>query len=177
MNSIMNPRKREIRGISFDKVLSTWLAALVVLGLGLPLAGQDRVAVLLDQYRHENDPVRKARLLVKLGDDEVELAKKQLQGGDDVASLDTLENYRGQVEQTIAGLKATGVDAEKKPGGFKELQISLRENVRRVDDLIFSLPADKRPFFREARTALANMQNDLIDALFPRRGSVKKPNP
>jgi hypothetical protein len=151
--------------------------ALVVLGLGLPLGGQDRLAALLDQYRHENDPVRKAHLLVKLGDDEVDLAKKELQGGDDVASLATLENYRGQAEQTIAGLKATGVDAEKKSGGFKELQISLRVNIRRVDDLIFTLPADKRPFFREVRTALANMENDLIDALFPRRGSVKKPNP
>jgi hypothetical protein len=121
--------------------------------------------------------VRKARLLVKLGDGEVDLAKKQLQGGDDVASLETLENYRGQVEQTIAGLKATGFDAEKKPGGFKELQISLRENIRHVDDLILSLPADKRPFFREVRGILAQMQNDLIDELFPRRGGGKKPNP
>jgi len=149
----------------------------MVMASGLPLAGQDRLAALLDQYRHENDPVRKARLLVKLGDDEMDLAKKQLQGGNDVASLETLENYRGQVEQTIVSLKATGADAEKKSGGFKELQISLRVNIRRVDDLIFSLPADKRPFFREVRTALANMQNDLIDALFPRRGGVKKPNP
>jgi hypothetical protein len=161
----------------FDKVLGMWVAALLILALGLPLAGQNQMAALLDQYRHENDPVRKARLLVKLGEDEVDLAKKQLQGGNDVASLETLENYRGQAEQTIAGLKATGFDAEKKPGGFKELQISLRGNIRRVDDLIFTLPADKRPFFREVRSALSNMQNDLIDALFPRRGSVKKPNP
>ena len=158
-------------------IWTRWVAALIVIGLGLPLAGQDRLAGLLDQYHHENDPVRKARILVKLGDDEVELAKKQLQGGNDVASLETLENYRGQVEQTVAGLKATGVDAERKPGGFKELQINLRENIRRVDDLIFTLPADKRPFFREVRTSLANMQNDLIDALFPRRGGPKKPNP
>jgi hypothetical protein len=173
----MNRRERNIRRIYFNQILSRWVAGLIVLGLGLPLAGQDRQATLLDQYRHENDPVRKARLLVKLGDGEVDLAKKQLQGGDDVASLETLENYRGQVEQTIAGLKATGFDAEKKPGGFKELQISLRENIRHVDDLILSLPADKRPFFREVRGILAQMQNDLIDELFPRRGGGKKPNP
>ncbi len=173
----MNQREGKTRSVSFDRVLSTWIATFIVIGLGLPLAGQDRLATLLDQYRHENDPVRKARLLVKLGDSEVDLAKKQLQGGNDVASLETLENYRGQVEQTIAGLKATGVDAERKPGGFKELQISLRENIRRADDLIFTLPADKRPFFREVRTALATMQNELIDALFPRRGGAKKANP
>jgi hypothetical protein len=173
----MNQRERNTSRIAFDKALSTCVAAILVIGLGLPLTGQDRLAALLDQYRRENDPVRKARLLVKLGDDEVDLAKKQLQGGNDVASLETLENYRGQVEQTVAGLKATGVDAERKPGGFKELQINLRENIRRVDDLIFSLPVDKRPFFREVRGVLAQMQNDLIDSLFPRRGGVKKPNP
>jgi hypothetical protein len=173
----MNRKERKNRRSSLNIALSRWVAALIVIGLGLPLAGQDRLVALLDQYHHENDPVRKARLLVKLSEDEVDLAKKQLQGGNDVASLETLENYRGQVEQTVAGLKATGVDAERKPGGFKELQISLRENIRRVDDLIFTLPADKRPFFREVRTALANMQNDLIDALFPRRGGAKKPNP
>src|SRR6267154_1162213 len=71
-------------------------------------------------------------------------------------------------------LKSTGVDAEKKPAGFKELQISIRENVRRIDDLILSLPVDKRPFFREVRTDLVKTQNELIDALFPRRSEERR---
>jgi hypothetical protein len=116
---------------------------------------------------------------VKLGEDQLDEARKQLKSGEDVASLHTLEQYRDEVQQMAAALKATGVDAEKKPAGFKELQISLRESVRHIDDLILTLPVDKRPFFREVRTDLVKTQNELIDALFPRKPDrvSKKANP
>jgi DNA-binding response OmpR family regulator len=154
-------------------------AICATLALATQLAAQDRLAIMLTQYQHETDPVRKARILIKLGDDQVEEAKKRLKDGEDVASLHILELYRDEVKETVAGLEAGGVDAEKKPGGFKELQISLRETVRRVDDLILTLPVDKRPFFREVRTDLANAQNELIDSLFPRKPNLspKKANP
>ena len=154
-------------------------AVVVALALLMPLAAQDRLAVELTRYQQETDPVRKARALAKLGNDQIALARKQLKDGKDVASLQTLEQYRDEVQQTAAGLKATGIDAEKKPAGFKELQISLREIIGRIDDIILTLPVDKRPFFREVRSDLAKTQNDLIDALFPRRPDqgLRKTNP
>ena len=155
------------------------IAAFSLLALCAPLAAQDPLAAALAQYQHEIDPVRKARELVKFGGEQIELAKKQLKSGDEVGSLHTLEQYRDEVRETIVALKATGVDAEKKPAGFKELQISLRETIRHIDDLIFTLPVDKRPFFREVRADLVMAQNDLIDELFPRKPDQKsrKPNP
>ncbi len=150
-------------------------AAFAALALFAPLAAQDRLTVEQSRYDQETDPVRKARALVKLGDDQIDEARKQLKNGDDVGSLHTLEQYRDEVVHMAEVLKATGVDPEKKPAGFKELQISLRETIRRIDDLIFTLPVDKRPFFRELRTDLVNTQNELIDALFPRQPERKKP--
>ena len=99
--------------------------------------------------------------------------------GEDVESLQTLQTYLSEVQQTTLALKAAVPDAEKKPGGFKELQIGVRESIRRVDDLILTLPTDKRPFFRDVRTDLVTVQNELIDALFPRQPSVhsKKASP
>jgi predicted nucleic acid-binding Zn-ribbon protein len=154
-------------------------AMIAALALFTPLAAQDRLAAGLARYEQETDPVRKARALVKFGEDQIDEARKQLKAGEDVASLHTLEQYRDEVRQTAAALKATGVDAEKKPAGFKELQISLRESVRRIDDLILALPVDKRPFFREVRTDLVKTQNELIDALFPRQPerNSRKANP
>ena len=165
--------------MSVSAMLRMFTAVVVALALLMPLAAQDRLTVKLTRYQQETDPVRKARALAKLGDDQIALARKQLKDGEDVASLQTLEQYRDEVQQTAAGLKATGIDAEKKPAGFKELQISLREIVRRIDDLILTLPVDKRPFFREVRSDLAKTQNDLIDALFPRRPdqNSRKTNP
>jgi hypothetical protein len=132
-------------------------------------AAQDRLADEVARFQHEPDPVRRSRLLIKLGDEQVDVARKQLKAGEDEASLHTLELYRDEVHDTIAALNATGADAERKPAGFKELQISLRETIRRIDDLIFTLNADKRPFFREVRNDLFMDQNMLIDELFPRK--------
>jgi hypothetical protein len=158
-------------------MLKMCTAAFAALALFAPLAAQDRLTVEQARYDQETDPVRKARALVKLGDEQIDEARKQLKNGDEVASLHTLELYRDEVRHIAELLKATGIDPEKKPAGFKELQISLRETVRHIDDLILTLPVDKRPFFREVRTDLVNTQNELIDALFPRQldRNSKKP--
>ena len=155
------------------------MLAISALALAAPLRGQDRLDSLLVQYQHEGDPVRKARVLAKLGDDQVAQAREQLKSGNDVDSLQTLEKYRDEIRETVTALEAVVPDAEKKPAGFKELQISMRETVRHIDDLILTLPVDKRPFFREVRDDLVKTQNELIDALFPRRPNQnpKKQNP
>jgi hypothetical protein len=153
-------------------VAASWMVAVAALAVAVPLVAQDRMAVLLAQYQNEADPVRRARVLSKLGDDQVEEARKQLKSGEDVESLQTIEKYRDEVRETVAKLEAVVPDAEKKPAGFKELQISMRETIRHIDDLILTLPVDKRPFFREVRDELVKTQNELIDALFPRRPNL-----
>ena len=145
------------------------IALIAALAVCTPLGAQDRLAEDLARYQHETDPVRKSRALVKLGDEQVDLAKKQLKSDDEVASLHTLEQYRDEVHEMVVALHGTGVDAERRPAGFKELQISLRETIRRIDDLIFTLNVDKRPFFRVVRNDLFTDQNVLIDELFPRK--------
>jgi hypothetical protein len=160
-------------------MVASCLCAIAALVVAAPLGAQDRLTVALAQYQHEGDPVRKARLLAKFGGDQIDEARKQLNSGDDVASLHTLEQYRDEVRETVTALEAVVTDAEKKPAGFKELQISLRETVRHIDDLILTLPVDKRPFFRDVRNDLVKTQNELIDALFPRKPNQmpKKSNP
>lgn len=151
------------------------IAVIAALALCAPLAAQDRLAEDLAKYQHEADPVRKARALAKLGDEQVDLAKRQLRTDDEVASLHTLEQYRDEVHDVVTALNAMGVDAERKPAGFKELQISLRETIRRIDDLILTLNVDKRSFFRVVRNDLFMDQNVLIDELFPRKPERNAP--
>jgi hypothetical protein len=151
------------------------IGLIAALALCAPLAAQDRLAEELAKYQHETDPVRKSRALAKLGDEQVDLAKRQLRADDEVASLHTLEQYRDEVHDMVTALNGMGVDAERKPAGFKELQISLRETIRRIDDLILTLSVDKRPFFRAVRNDLFTDQNVLIDELFPRKPERNSP--
>jgi len=156
------------------RTLTLALPLALIGALCLPLAAQDRLADDLARYQHETDIVRKTKLLAKLGDEQIEAARKLLKE-DEVAALHTLEQYRDEVHDMVAALNALGVDAEKKPAGFKELQISLRGSIRRIDDLIFTLNVDKRPFFRAVRNDLFADQNALIDKLFPRKSDRSAP--
>jgi hypothetical protein len=157
-----------------SKIPVVAVAALLLAGA---VAAQHGLEDDLARYQHEPDPVHKARILAKMGDEQVELARKQLKEGQDEASLHTLELYRDEVHDTVKALNGMAVDAERKPAGFKELQISLRETIRRIDDLIFGLEVDKRQFFRPVRNDLSADQNVLIDELFPRRPDHGSPKP
>ena len=115
----------------------------------------------------------KAKILAKLGRYEVEQAHADLKADKDEESLADLEHYRDQVESTVQGLSGLGVNAEQHPSGFKELQISLRETLRHIDELILQLPLDKRAWFQAVRSDLGKSQNYLIEALFPTLGEKR----
>jgi hypothetical protein len=125
------------------------------------------------QYQLEHDPVARAKILAKLGRFEVDRARSDLKADKEEQSLADLERYRDQVENAVQALSATGVNAEQHPSGFKELQISLRETIRHVDEIILQLPLDKRPWFQAVRSDLAKSQNSLIEALFPTLGEKR----
>jgi len=154
------------------------VGVLLALPFCCPAHAQDPLAAAIAQYEQEPDPVRKARDLARFGDEQISRASRQFKSGDDVGSLHTLEQYRDEVQITFQELKATGANAEKRPAGFKELQISLRQTTRHMDDLIFTIPVDKRPFFQAVRSEVGKMQNDLMDELFPRKPNhdSKKPS-
>jgi hypothetical protein len=126
------------------------------------------------QYQAETNPAQKAKILAKLGPLKIDQARKRLDEGQDEKSLAALEQYRDKVREAIAALTAAGIDAEKHPAGFKELHIGVRETIRRLDDFIVSVPVDERPWFRAVRSDLDDLQNSLLDALFPKPGATKK---
>jgi hypothetical protein len=125
------------------------------------------------QYQLEHDPVAKAKILAKLGRFEIDQARADLKADKEEQSLADLEQYRDQVESAVQALLATGVNAEQHSSGFKELQISLRETLRHIDELILQLPLDKRPWFQAVRSDLGKSQNSLIEALFPTLGEKR----
>ncbi len=152
-----------------------WSNPFLVLLMSMPLcaiftsalAAEDSRAKYEEQFQLEHDPVAKAKILSKLGNLQIEQARNDLKMNKDEQALADLEHYRDQVESTFAALSANEVNAEKHPAGFKELQISLRQTLRRTDELILLVPFDKRPWFQAVRSDLARVQNSLIEALFP----------
>jgi hypothetical protein len=144
-------------------------SVLLALAAVSPAKGDDKeeLAKMRAEYASKTDPVDKAKVLAKLGSREIAAVRALINEGDDERAMASLEQYRDAVRDTTRALSESGIDAARRSSGFKELQISLRTSITRLDDLILSLQQNLRPVFRSVRGDLEAAQNILIDALFP----------
>lgn len=136
-----------------------------------PALAQDRAAELRARLARESSPVQKAKLMPRLGEAEFLQIASEVAAGRIPEALRGLEQFRGQAVELSKELDATGINAEKKPAGFKQLQISLRESLARMDSLLGSLTADQQASFLRVRNDLDQVNRRLIQQLFP-----EKPN-
>lgn len=123
----------------------------------------------LAKFEHETDPVHKARLMVHLGRAEFDEVEQQVAGNNLDEALKQAQAYETQADSVAKALDATGVNAEKHASGFKELQISVREALRRLNYVIVGLGGDDRKPFQAIRDNLDLLNRHLINELFPRQ--------
>jgi hypothetical protein len=130
-------------------------------------AQQPSFAKLQGAYEAEANPVKRAKLLAKLGPLAVDEASKNLQNDRDEPAFTILERFRDDTLKTADALFAAQPNAIRHPAGFKELQIGLRRTLRRLNDLSSEVPIEKEDELAALRMDLTTTQNSLIDALFP----------
>jgi hypothetical protein len=130
---------------------------------------QDAIEPFRTRFTRETDPIRKAKILIQLGDAEFREIQKNTGSDNAQEALVLLRQYRDEAQACQKALEATGRIPEKHPSGFKELQISLRESLRRLDNVIADLSGDEQKPFRDVRQELDQMDRRLIHQLFPRR--------
>ncbi len=147
------------------RILSAAAFVLLVIFAGRVPA---RCGSLPSQNKPDGDPVRRAKNLPRAGDAQFERMRKELDAGNYPQALHILQEYCDEVRSTALALKASGVDAERHPGGFKQLQIHVRKSVRELGHIILSLPEEQREGFDTVRKDLVNMEKRLIEMLFPR---------
>jgi hypothetical protein len=137
----------------------------------------DRVAELRSRFDHDPDPIRKAKLMPQLGDAEFRELESDLLAERLPAALMVLQQYRDEAQSCEKELEAKGVNAEQHPTGFKQLQFSLRESLRRLDDLLVTLTSEEQAPFAPARKDIDDMNRRLIRELFPRQPAAEEPKP
>lgn len=154
------------------KRFSIFYAAAVLLAAAG--GGHAQVGDSKSQFQKETDPVRKARLLPRLGETQLDMVRDHAQRGDIDAALAVLQEYREAVASAHEALKSSGINAEKKPSGFKQLEIHLRRSLRRLEDVIVAVPFERRGDFEAVRKRLEEVDRDLLIQLFPRRPDKKR---
>jgi hypothetical protein len=130
-------------------------------------AAQNQAAGDQARFEREKDPVHKAKMMQRLGADEFEEIRRNVNDGNLSEAVRVLDRYRDQARSCIEGLDAKHVNSAKHSSGFKQLQISLQEALRRLDEIIAGLTSDEQPPFLAARGDLSKMNDDLVHELFP----------
>ncbi len=131
--------------------------------------GEDELARQWSRYFSQNNPVDKARVLARLAARQMNQIRDYLRADQQEQALAALRQFRDAVMETTSALAEAGIDAARKPKGFKELQMSLRSFLHSLDDVTLSLGQELRPAYESLRGDLEMEENRLMDALFPPR--------
>jgi predicted amidohydrolase YtcJ len=105
----------------------------------------------------------------KLGDAQLEDARRAGKTGDYNAVGMTLEKYRDNVRAALEALKKQHPDAEKQSNGYRQLQMHVRKGIREVDETLLVSPEGYQPPLQIVRQDLIGMEEELLKMLFPRR--------
>jgi hypothetical protein len=147
---------------------------LLLTGALVPMAGaapeEDRVKELQKErakLQKETDPVDRAKIGVKISDILVEDVGEAVREGNFTEMEMQLTAYSETIESAHLSLVASGRDAVKKPSGFRELEIALRQHVRKFDELSRMLNLQKRVPIEKTKTLAVGIRDKLLKALFP----------
>lgn len=136
----------------------------------------DQVSELQARFDHENNSVRKAKLLEKLGDAQFDATRQASQASDYQGVDLILEKYRDNARVAMDALKRDHPDAERHTNGFKQLQMHIHRSLREVDEAMLVAPPEYKPPLELVRRDLLAMDDELLKMLFPRRTQDKKPH-
>jgi hypothetical protein len=156
------------------RVLAMVLAAASISGTAL---SQDRIADLRTRMEREPNPVNRAKLMPPLGDAEFAAIDADVMQGKLAEALAILQTYRDEVQACDKALDALGQDAAKHPSGYKQLEFSLRDSLRRLDAVVVSMTGDEQAPFLAIRKNLTEMNTHLIEHLFPHDPHAKQDHP
>jgi hypothetical protein len=145
---------------------------LVLLLAGAPgyASSDERARELLkerERFDKTKDPVDKAKIGIRITDlllEEIADAVKDK----NFTELDAdLNAYTSTIETAHEVLASSGRDAQKKSGGFRDLEIALRKQVRKFDDYAKMLTVDRREPLEKAKKLATGIRDKLLKALFP----------
>jgi hypothetical protein len=128
---------------------------------------------LQEKFDHEDDAVRKAKLLQKLGDAQFDALHAAEKAEDYNTAGVTLEKYRDNVHAALAGLKKAHPDAERQSNGYRQLQMHVNRGIREVEDALRGAPEEFKPPLQLVRMDLMGMNDELLRLLFPRQPGAK----
>lgn len=161
--------RRTLRGLPALALTSALVAA------APPPSTQDDIMRRRQEYDRERDPVNKAKRLPRLGEAHIAAARRAIREDNIPLAITLLQEHRDLIDSTRQALLAAIPNPEKKPSGFKQVEIHVRKSLSQMADIIAETPASERAPFEAIRADLDRLNRQLIRDLFPRQPGAAPP--
>ena len=151
-------------------MLGRFLFLGLILMVGLSpgwMLGQNEILEFRTRFTHETDAMRRTQMMAKLGQRQFDEVAQDIDAGKLPEGLTLLKEYRDEIQLCEEGLDARNINAETHPKGYKQLEISLRQSLRRLNNLLAGLTTDEQAPFLQVRNDLDELNRHLIHELFP----------
>ena len=125
----------------------------------------DDVGKLRQKLSRETDAGKRAKISVKIGRELLKETRKLYKAESFGPADSKLQEYVSTVSAAFDGLQSSGLQARKKPRGFKDLEIHLRKSRRTLEDVSRTIPFDGRDRIKSAIQKLRTMRSELLQAL------------
>ena len=142
-----------------------------------PNSRADKVSELQARFDKEPRATSKVHILDKLAEAQFEAASNAGKQGDDIAVGFTFEKYRDNIRTAFELLKKQEPDAERHPGGYRQLELQTRRGLREVEQTLVVVSPELRPPLEIVQKDILDIDDQLIRLLFPTRTSEPKKNP
>jgi len=124
-------------------------------------------ADMVAHFEREHNPVKKSIDATRLAQLKLQQATDAYTKGDLDQGKKLLGDYLKWIKSSWDLLKSSGRPAERKPQGFKELDIALREDARQFGDLEHRVPFTDRDPVTKASQEAEKIRGEVLAVLFP----------
>jgi len=146
---------------------TVWLVLAGLLPGGATARTRETEEQLLAHLQSESNPVKRAKYEIRLGRIKLEQAIGAYEHGNIEVGGPLLDAYLARVRDAWQSLRGSGRNAARQPQGFKELDIALREDARRLEDLKHRVPFDDRGPVEKVAKEVEGIRSEVLRALFP----------
>lgn len=135
---------------------------------------RDTEESLLRRIEQQTNPVRKAKLEIRMGRLHLDEAVTALERGEIEKVYSRLDRYLEYMQKSWTTLQNSGRQAWRRPAGFKDLDIALRQDERALQDMLRRVPYDYRGPIEEVAAKAEALRAEVLKALFPQEDPRKK---
>jgi hypothetical protein len=168
-------RRRKRRSSGSARAGFLGAGAFLFLMLGASLLAVEKLQDLQERFDRETHAGSKVKILEKLGVAQFAAASSAAKAEDYSTVGLTLEKYRDNVRTCFDLLKKQEPDAEKHSEAYRHLELQTRRALREIDEMLSIVPPDVQPPLQIVKQDLINIDDKLIQLLFPRRTAEPTP--